>query len=392
MKRTLTVTIPNYNHSHYLPGLFEALLSQSRLPDEIIVVDDCSTDNSVEVIEGFARDHDRIRLIRHETNRGTNGACETALAAVSSEYTYSIGADDLPLPGFHEKHMAMLEANPHAGMSFSLPTFINEHNVVTSAPNAWSESPRFYTPEELPAILEGTHIFGAGAIIKKQSLVDAGGAIAELRWHSDWFYLMTIAFRSGACFIPEGCVAVRTLENSYSSAGMRDRTQQVQVLQAIMRTLLRPEYQDVLPSFIRSRSFNVFGDECIDALTSAPDLWQPSMMMLVQDFFFRWMAKSNPTAIASVASGQPSPMGNLMLRVARLELERANEKLAQGRVQEALNALVELVRTHPDFPDAYGPLCTSLRLAGQHAAADEFSRAASALFPQIGGALGGSST
>jgi len=67
---TLTAGFPNYNHSHYLPQAIEAILSQSRPPDEFIIVDDASTDNSVEIIESYARQDSRLRLVRHEHNQG----------------------------------------------------------------------------------------------------------------------------------------------------------------------------------------------------------------------------------------------------------------------------------------------------------------------------------
>ena len=52
MKRpTLSIVVPNYNHGHYLPECLDSILSQSWPPDELIVIDEASTDNSVAVIE-----------------------------------------------------------------------------------------------------------------------------------------------------------------------------------------------------------------------------------------------------------------------------------------------------------------------------------------------------
>ena len=365
-----------------MPGLLEALLSQSRLPEEIIVVDDGSTDSSVEIVESYARKHSIIRLIRHPQNMGTVAACKTALEAVKTDYTYSIGADDLPLPGFHEQSMAVLEEFPHAGVSFSLPTFMNEQDQITISENNWSKKPCYYSPDQLATVLEGTHIYGAGAIVKRQALYGAGGDIPEHRWHADWFYLLTIGFRTGGCFLPEGYVAIRVSHDSYHAAGQKDRKLQVGVLQAMMRTLLKPEYQDVLGRFIRSRSFSVYGDECIDAITSAPELWQPSMMMLIQDTFFAWMTKAHPALIAQAASANQN-LQSLSLRVAQLEIESANRSLAEGRAQQAVNTLVPLVQAHPNMVEVYSPLCRALRVTGQHDVADSIAKAAGSLFPNL---------
>jgi hypothetical protein len=69
-QKTLSVVISNYNHARYLPVALQAVLSQSCRPMEVIVIDDCSTDNSVEVIEEFVRRDPIIRLYRNEQNQG----------------------------------------------------------------------------------------------------------------------------------------------------------------------------------------------------------------------------------------------------------------------------------------------------------------------------------
>jgi glycosyltransferase involved in cell wall biosynthesis len=63
---TLSVVVPNYNHGKYLEFSLPALLRQSVQPLEIIVLDDVSTDNSVEVIRRFAAQSPLIRLVQNE--------------------------------------------------------------------------------------------------------------------------------------------------------------------------------------------------------------------------------------------------------------------------------------------------------------------------------------
>lgn len=52
---SLSVVVPNYNHGQHLPNCLEALVRQSVPPAEIVVIDDASTDNSLEVLADFAR-------------------------------------------------------------------------------------------------------------------------------------------------------------------------------------------------------------------------------------------------------------------------------------------------------------------------------------------------
>jgi cellulose synthase/poly-beta-1,6-N-acetylglucosamine synthase-like glycosyltransferase len=62
----LSVAMANYNHGHFIETALTALTSQSLPPDEIVVVDDGSTDDSLEKISRLAAEHSSIRLITNE--------------------------------------------------------------------------------------------------------------------------------------------------------------------------------------------------------------------------------------------------------------------------------------------------------------------------------------
>src|ERR1043166_952802 len=104
----LSVIVPNYNHGHYLPVCLQSILDQSWPADEIIVIDDGSTDNSVEVIEGFARRHSNIRFYRNLENLGVVATINRAFSLVNGEFVFGSAADDHILPGLFEKSLRLL--------------------------------------------------------------------------------------------------------------------------------------------------------------------------------------------------------------------------------------------------------------------------------------------
>jgi glycosyltransferase involved in cell wall biosynthesis len=67
---TLSVVLPNYNHAKLIGRALEALLAQGRAADEIIVIDDGSTDDSVSVIDRFAAGAPSIRVLQNANNTG----------------------------------------------------------------------------------------------------------------------------------------------------------------------------------------------------------------------------------------------------------------------------------------------------------------------------------
>ena len=97
---TIAILLANYNDSRYLRDSLEGIFGQTDPADEVILVDDASSDDSVPIIEGFLPRHANARLIRNERNCGQHASIERALAAARSEYVVWAAADDRLLPRF----------------------------------------------------------------------------------------------------------------------------------------------------------------------------------------------------------------------------------------------------------------------------------------------------
>src|SRR5438128_5853882 len=85
---TLSVVIPNYNHSAFLPRALTALGEQSKQLLEAIIIDDGSTDNSVEIIERFATKYPAIKLHRNVKNQGSLVSVATGISLAKGDYLY----------------------------------------------------------------------------------------------------------------------------------------------------------------------------------------------------------------------------------------------------------------------------------------------------------------
>ena len=95
----ISIITPNYNYSKYLPQLFESVIGQDYDNWEQIVVDDGSTDDSVEIINYYAKkSNQRIKLIS-QSNMGQTKALNRALAEVSGDILCWINSDDYYCPG-----------------------------------------------------------------------------------------------------------------------------------------------------------------------------------------------------------------------------------------------------------------------------------------------------
>lgn len=94
---TISIIIPVYNSEKYLSSCLDSILSQSFSDNEIILIDDGSTDNSSEICEKYARKNNRIKFL-HKINGGVSSARNVGLNNAKGEWVYFADADDTLLP------------------------------------------------------------------------------------------------------------------------------------------------------------------------------------------------------------------------------------------------------------------------------------------------------
>ncbi|WMS42791.1 glycosyltransferase family 2 protein [Acuticoccus sp. MNP-M23] len=111
-----SIVVPAYNAAATLADTLRSLLAQTFQDMEIVVVNDCSTDDTLEVAAAF--DDPRIRIVS-QRNRGLSGARNGGIEASRGAYIGFCDADDLWLPEKLERHVAHLSANPNLGLSYA---------------------------------------------------------------------------------------------------------------------------------------------------------------------------------------------------------------------------------------------------------------------------------
>jgi glycosyltransferase involved in cell wall biosynthesis len=123
----ISVFITSYNQKAFLVEAIESVLAQTLSPSQILVVDDCSSDGSQEVIEGYrSRYPDLITAIFHTQNRGVAQARAHALQAISGDYVTYVDGDDRFLPQKLEKEAALLARRREIQIAFSNNYYMTE--------------------------------------------------------------------------------------------------------------------------------------------------------------------------------------------------------------------------------------------------------------------------
>lgn len=120
MAMNISVYVTSYNQRDLLKVAVDSVLEQTLPASQIIIVDDCSTDGSQDLIAEYARRHPkRLTPIWHPSNTGVSQARIDALRAVTGEYVTYVDGDDRLLPRKLELEAAALESHPEADIVFS---------------------------------------------------------------------------------------------------------------------------------------------------------------------------------------------------------------------------------------------------------------------------------
>ena len=120
----VSVLIPTYNRAEFLSEAIESLLTQTRVPDEIIVVDDGSTDDTERVLAQYAG---RIQVLR-QANQGNAAARNAAFRASSGDLIAFLDLDDTLAPTSIQCRADFLESHPHLNMVYTAAIVTNAEN------------------------------------------------------------------------------------------------------------------------------------------------------------------------------------------------------------------------------------------------------------------------
>ena len=219
---TVSVVIPLYNHAAFLRAAVESVLRQSRPPEEIIVIDDGSTDRSPQIAESLARAHPSIRFWSRE-NRGAHATINEGVRASTGSLVAILNSDDL----FHRERiaraLAAFEIEPAAAAFASGLSFIDGRGA--SIGNAWfDEALAFHrkTGDLGVSLVNANFVMTTSNLVVRRGLFDALGGFADFRYAHDLdFLLRAVAAKKRILIAPRPLVSYRMHGNNTISESHR---------------------------------------------------------------------------------------------------------------------------------------------------------------------------
>ena len=129
----VSVIMSVYNAEKFLNSAIESITNQTFTDFEFIIIEDCSTDKTLEILKEFKEKDNRIKIIKKEKNEGPKGFIKNlnvGLNMAQGKYIARMDADDISLPERFQKQVIFLENNPEISMVGAQIDFINEKNEI----------------------------------------------------------------------------------------------------------------------------------------------------------------------------------------------------------------------------------------------------------------------
>ena len=224
----LSVLMPVYNAERYLAEAVESVLSQTFSDFEFIIIDDGSTDRSLEILQRYAEQDDRIRLVSRP-NTGLIGALNEGLALARGELIARMDADDISLPERFSRQLEYLLAHPNCIAIGSRAVMIDPEGAPLC------EMSKEATHEEIDAFHltgRGGALLHAASMIRREILKAVGGYRKEFPDAEDYDLFLRLAEVGRLANLPEPLYRYR---QHLASVGYTKRRAQSRSVSAALR-------------------------------------------------------------------------------------------------------------------------------------------------------------
>jgi glycosyltransferase involved in cell wall biosynthesis len=210
----VSIIVPNYNHAAFLAQRIDSILQQSYQNFELIILDDCSIDDSREVIERYRSHSKTSKIIYNETNSGsTYKQWNKGVSLAQGELVWIAESDDFAHPDFLQTLKLAFDTEKRLGIAYCQSNRVNEKNEITSTWKSWTDnldytffdhdfhiSGKEYIDRFL--IHKNTIPNASAVLFKKDVFWQVGGADERVPIFSDWLTWLKMLLISDISFTP----------------------------------------------------------------------------------------------------------------------------------------------------------------------------------------------
>ena len=188
----ITVFIPTFNCSSFIAECIESIQQQSFTGWQILLLDDCSTDDTFKIAQTFASKDNRIKVSQNEKNLGMMGNWNAGLQKIDTKYFLKLDGDDYLATSALQKAYDILESDKDIGLVCSLFYLVDRGSKITSEHKVNGIKEGRFSAIEL--VKKGIDIFSTGVsqqgvILMRKSIIDHFGVYKSDYWgDQEWWF------------------------------------------------------------------------------------------------------------------------------------------------------------------------------------------------------------
>lgn len=205
----ISVVLPTYNGSKYIKQSIESIINQTYKEWELIVIDDCSTDDTNKIVQEYTLKDNRIKLYKNETNKRLPASLNTGFAKTSGEYLTWTSDDNIYKENAFEKMIEYFQLNSDVGFVFSNMTIIDENGNI--------KQKNSYIPSSMEEI-KYKNIVGASFMYKREVYKTIGDYDTSKFLIEDYDYWLRISRKFKIGFINDSLYFYRTHSGSLTES------------------------------------------------------------------------------------------------------------------------------------------------------------------------------
>jgi glycosyltransferase involved in cell wall biosynthesis len=218
MEPRVTFVVPCYKLAHLLTECVNSILAQTYSNFEILVMDDCSPDNTPEVAASFG--DPRVKHIRNEPNLGHLRNYNKGIGLAEGKYVWLISADDcLRQPHALARYVQVLESHPEVGYAFCPAMKIrNGQEAGICDYSVHGNSDRIFQGRRfLEKLIYANTIVAASGLVRKECYDKVSLFPLDMPWGGDWYLWSVFALYWDVAYIAEPMVCYREHELSMTN-------------------------------------------------------------------------------------------------------------------------------------------------------------------------------
>lgn len=215
----ISIITTSYNYGEYISETIKSIQAQSYSDWELIIVDDSSEDNSVEIIKSFCKDK-RIKLICHDKNKGLTQSVKTGLKYAKGEWIAFLESDDLWRENTLEERVRAIKNNPQVGIIFNDVEEFGDDNTIFAVKNNLDKNrvkiSKLNFPKNIFYDLNiENFLLTFSAVMIKKEILDDCPLDTPIDALLDWWIFIHISFNNEAFYINKKLTKWRQHKNSY---------------------------------------------------------------------------------------------------------------------------------------------------------------------------------